>query len=107
MCSAAWAGVGPGTRAALTVTVAARADGSAVSLPLLVVRGAAPGKTLFVSAGVHGDEFEGMACLWRLFEELRPADVAGTVAAVPVANPPAYEAGPGPHSTGRTGLRER
>jgi predicted deacylase len=89
---AAWAAVEPGTKAAFTLAVAVRADGSAVALPLLVVRGAAPGRTLFVSAGVHGDEFEGMACLWRLFDELRPADVAGTLAAVTVANPPAYEA---------------
>jgi predicted deacylase len=73
--------------------VAVRADGSAVGLPVLVVRGTAPGKTLLVSAGVHGDEFEGMAALRRVFEGLSPENVSGTFAAVPVANPPAFEAG--------------
>jgi predicted deacylase len=80
-------------KAAVAVPVAVRADGSPVSLPLLIVRGTAPGKTVLVSAGVHGDEFEGMAALRRLFEELRPEELHGTLAAVPVANPPAFEAG--------------
>ena len=88
-----WQGVAPPGKAALSVAVAARADGSPVSLPLLVVRGVPAGKTVLVSAGVHGDEFEGMAALRRLYEELRPEAVAGTFIAVPVANPPAYEAG--------------
>src|SRR5207302_290981 len=89
----AWNDVRPGGKATLTVPVAARADGSAVGLPVLVVRGTAPGKPLLVSAGVHGDEFEGMAALRRVFEGLSPEKVTGTFAAVPVANPPAFEAG--------------
>jgi predicted deacylase len=88
-----WQAVAPPGKAALSVAVAVRADGSPVLLPLLVVRGGPAGKTVLVSAGVHGDEFEGMAALRRLFEELRPEDLRGTLVAVPVANPPAFEAG--------------
>jgi predicted deacylase len=85
--------VAPGTKAAFPLPVAARADGSLVQLPVLVVRGAAEGKTLLATAGVHGDEFEGMAALRRLCDELDPSALRGTLVAVPVANPPAYEAG--------------
>ncbi|HYT90658.1 MAG TPA: M14 family metallopeptidase [Gemmataceae bacterium] len=83
----------PGSKDAFTVPVAVRADGSAVSLPVLVVRGATAGKTLLATAGVHGDEFEGMAALRHLYGELTPDGLTGTFVAVPVANPPAFEAG--------------
>jgi predicted deacylase len=73
--------------------VATRADGSAIELPVVAVRGDKPGKTLLVTAGVHGDEFEGMAAIRQLFKQLTPAGMAGTFIAVPVTNPPAYEAG--------------
>ena len=90
---AAWHAVPPATRTAFPFPVAARADGSAVALPVLVVRGAAPGQTLLATAGVHGDEFEGMVALRQVYEGLSPDRLAGTFVAVPVANPPAFEAG--------------
>jgi predicted deacylase len=89
----AWQGVGPETRTTDRVPVVRRADGSAVELPMLVVRGRQAGKTLLVTAGVHGDEFEGMAALWQLGAELDPGELRGTLVAVPVVNGPAYEAG--------------
>jgi predicted deacylase len=72
--------------------VTVRADGSAIGLTVGVVRGAT-GKTLVVTAGVHGDEFEGMAALQQIFEGLNADQVRGTFVAVPIANPPAFEAG--------------
>jgi predicted deacylase len=90
---APWQEARPGSKAVLSVPVATRADGSPVSLPVLVVRGAGPGKTLLASAGIHGDEFEGMAALRQVQAGLDPASLAGTFVAVTVANPPAFEAG--------------
>src|SRR5687768_11139701 len=89
----AWQHYPPGTKTSFEVPVVRRADGSAVNLPVLLVRGQHPGKTLLVSAGVHGDEFEGMVTLRRLYDELTPAQLHGTLVAITVANPPAYEAG--------------
>jgi predicted deacylase len=88
-----WRELAPGRKATLSHLVAARADGSRVELPVMCACGAAPGKTLLITAGVHGDEFEGPAAIWRLFQSLDPVDLAGNVIAVPLANPPAYEAG--------------
>lgn len=88
-----WENVGPGGRSSFCLPVVPRADRSVVQLPVLAVRGAQAGKTLVVTAGVHGDEFEGIAALHRLYESLDPASLRGTLVAVPVTNPPAYEAG--------------
>lgn len=59
-------------------------------LPTLVVRGDRPGPTLLVTAGVHGDEYEPMAAIQRVFGELQPAELAGTVVMVSCCNVDAY-----------------
>lgn len=88
-----WSDVPVGTKARFVHRVTTRADGSSVHLPVLVARGAATGKTLLVTAGVHGDEFEGMAALQLIHATVDCSQLNGTLVFVPVANPPAYEAG--------------
>lgn len=61
-----------------------------VRLPLLIASGAGPGPVLAVSAGVHGDEYEGVRALYELFEELDPRAMRGSLIAAPVVNPPAH-----------------
>jgi predicted deacylase len=61
-----------------------------IELPVLLVRGATEGKILVVTAGVHGDEFEGVRAVLEVFAELDPEKMSGTMLAVPVANPPAF-----------------
>jgi N2-acetyl-L-2,4-diaminobutanoate deacetylase len=55
--------------------------------------GAKFGPTVVITAGIHGDEYEGPAALMKLTETLRPQAVSGTVIAIPVANPLAFAAG--------------
>lgn len=66
--------------------------GGPVLLPVIVVRGARPGPALLVVAGVHGDEYEGMAAIRQVAASLEPARMQGLFVAIPVANPFAYEA---------------
>jgi predicted deacylase len=61
-----------------------------LALPVLLARGARPGKTLVATAGVHGDEYEGVRAIFDVFRELDPAQMSGDFLAVPVANPPAF-----------------
>lgn len=61
-----------------------------LSLPLLQAVGARPGPVFAVTAGVHGDEYEGVRAIFEVFESIDAADLAGTVLAVPVVNPPAH-----------------
>ncbi len=61
-----------------------------VELAVLLIRGATEGKTLVVTAGVHGDEFEGVRAILEVCADLDPGKMKGTLLAVPVANPPAF-----------------
>lgn len=71
---------------------AARDDGSSWRLPLLTVIGAEAGPTLLVIAGVHGDEYEGIAAIPQVFREIEPQQLRGRLVMAPVYNMPAYEA---------------
>lgn len=72
--------------------VASRPDGSAWRLPLLYVTGASAGPTLIVTAAVHGDEYEGVATIPRIFQQIQAETLRGNLVMVPVCNMPAYEA---------------
>lgn len=63
------------------------------SLPLLIARGKSPGKTLVVTANIHGDEYEGVRAIFESFDALDPHQMSGNFVAVPVANPPAFWGG--------------
>ena len=61
-----------------------------IELPVLLIQGATEGKRLVVTAGVHGDEFEGVRAVLEVCAELDPKKMTGTLLAVQVANPPAF-----------------
>jgi N2-acetyl-L-2,4-diaminobutanoate deacetylase len=66
------------------------AMGNSLALPVLLARGAQRGKTLVATAGVHGDEYEGVRAIFDVFRGLDPAQMSGDFLAIPVANPPAF-----------------
>jgi predicted deacylase len=59
----------------------------------MAVRGRNEGATLLTLAGVHGDEYEPMAAVQRVFSELDPDKLAGTWVGVGCCNVDAYLAG--------------
>lgn len=66
-------------------------DGAEVSLPLLVLNGAADGPTLYMGALIHGDEPAGCEVIRRVLrEEVDPAQLVGAIVAIPIQNPFAY-----------------
>jgi len=65
-------------------------DGGAIALPVVTIGGARPGPTLYLQAGIHGDELTGIAICREAIAGLDPAAIAGTVVAVPVANVPSF-----------------
>ncbi len=67
-----------------------RFQGQTLFLPILAARGTQEGKTLVVTAGVHGDEYEGMEAIYRIFESLDPRVMKGSFVAVPVVTLPAF-----------------
>ena len=62
-------------------------------LETLCLCGAAPGRTLVVTAGVHGCEYVGVQALRCLAVELDPAELSGNVILLPLANPTGFYAG--------------
>ena len=78
--------VAPGSARDVAFTITTMATGTASALAVRVLHGARPGPAVFVSAAIHGDEIIGTAVIQRLAQELDPAELAGTVLLVPVAN---------------------
>jgi uncharacterized protein len=72
------------------VRIATYADGTPVQLPVMTIGGVKDGPTLYMQAGIHGDEMTGVEVLRRAIRHIDPATVAGTVVVVPICNPPAY-----------------
>ena len=56
-----------------------------------VIKGQTPGPNALLIAGIHGDEWEGMAALRRLSERLPALDLRGKVTLVPIVNVPAFQ----------------
>jgi len=61
--------------------------------PLLLVRGGKAGPTLSATAGIHGDEYEGIRTILEVFQELDPMAMSGDFLAAPCANLSAFHAG--------------
>lgn len=73
------------------IDVAQRPEGGHWRLPYLAVTGQSDGPTLVVTAGVHGDEYEGVEAIPRICDHLDPSSMTGTLFTIPVCNIPAYE----------------
>lgn len=65
-------------------------DWGAVEIPVIIVRGCAPGPLFLAVAGVHGNEYEGMEAIRQVVSELDPLVMHGTFMAILTANPFAY-----------------
>ena len=76
----------PGDKRRLFLRSSESFAGSDVDVPVLVTRGATPGPTLCLVAGVHGDELNGIEIVRKVVEALTPRRISGMVLAVPVAN---------------------
>ena len=80
----------PGSRAKGFLTIG-ETPTEPIRVPLVVVNGRSPGARLCLTAGVHAAEYPGIDAVMRVVQELDPAELAGTVVAVPVVNPPMFQ----------------
>src|SRR5664279_5265928 len=63
-----------------------------VSLPMVLVNGAGPGRRVGITAGIHGAEYVSIAALRQVAIELDPAALNGSIVALLTANPAAFAA---------------
>ena len=70
-------------------------------LPAAVLHGTRPGKTILITAGVHGGEYVGIQAAIELSQKLKIQKVAGTIIIVKALNVLAFE-----HRNGSMGLTD-
>jgi predicted deacylase len=62
------------------------------ALPVLAARGQRDGPTVLITGAVHGDEYEGPAAIYALFNQLDLTTLAGRLIGLPVVNVAAWQA---------------
>jgi predicted deacylase len=78
--------VKPGQRTTINVPVARLYTHAEMNMPAHVLRGKKDGPSLFVCAGIHGDEILGVEIVRRLLKLKKLKYLRGTLIAVPVVN---------------------
>lgn len=78
--------VEPGTRAVVELPVSRLSDHTPVSMSVQVIHGRNDGPTVFVSAGIHGDEVIGVEIVRRLLRSAALKSVKGTLIVIPIVN---------------------
>ncbi len=76
----------PGTRQTVDLPVSVLSDHTPVTMSVHVIHGRLDGPTVFVSAGVHGDEVIGVEIVRRLLRTKNVDSLRGTLIAVPIVN---------------------
>lgn len=77
-----------GTRRAGLIEHGSYSDGTPAQTPVHILVGAEEGPVLYVQAGVHGDEVNGVEVVRRVVTSMNPAQLHGVLIAIPVANGP-------------------
>lgn len=62
--------------------------GLSIRVPVLIARGGKPGPVVGIVAALHGNELNGIPLIHRLFRDLKPEKIKGTIVSVIVANVP-------------------
>ncbi len=85
--------IAPGTKVRLASLSMADFAGMRMAVPVWIARRAHPGRTLAVTAGIHGDELNGIEIARRVFVETDPKQLSGTLVVLPVLNRHGFLAG--------------
>jgi predicted deacylase len=80
----------PGQKATGYLEVPAGVD-PGTNIPVVVVNGAKPGRTLALVSGAHGTEYASIIAIEKLITALDPAQVTGIVILVPLVNIASFE----------------
>lgn len=68
-------------------------NGMQLAVPLLALRGAGSGPTMFLLAGQHALELNGPLAVQRLLDQVSPRELRGQILAIPLANPAGFVTG--------------
>jgi len=85
------ASAAPGQKATGYLEVAQGVD-PAARIPVILLRGAKPGATLALVAGLHGTEYASIVALYQLASRVDPLQMSGTLIVLPLVNIASFEA---------------
>ena len=74
------------------LVVAVDAKEGIITIPILIASGPSDGKTIFISAGVHGDEINGIEILQRFINNFDVTALKGTIIFLPLINVSGFKA---------------
>ena len=74
------------------LSVGTMADGTQIRIPIVLVNGEHPGKTLYLQAISDGDELNGIAVIHEILNHITPENLSGKLIIVPVVNFHAFHA---------------
>lgn len=75
-----------GTRATVELPISVLSDHTPVSMSVQVIHGRRDGPTVFISAGIHGDEVIGVEIVRRLLYTSNLSKLRGTLIIIPIVN---------------------
>ena len=78
--------VSTASRASMSLVTSASYSGQRIGVPVLVARGAKPGRTLCLTAGIHGDELNGVEVVRRSIQRVDVETLGGMIIGLPVVN---------------------
>lgn len=78
--------VDAGSRKTINIPVSTLSDHTPITLSAHVIHGRQDGPTIFVSAGIHGDEVIGVEVVRRLLRTKNLKNLRGTLIVVPIVN---------------------
>ena len=85
--------IAPGDKRRLAFPRSSTVVENLVDVPVLVVRGERPGPTLCLTAGIHGDELNGVEIARYVFEHAVPTSLSGMLIALPIINMHGFRTG--------------
>ncbi len=84
--------VEPGEKRQIRYEVGENYLGDPLEIPITIINGKNPGKRMFFTAAIHGDELNGVKVVQEIADRYTPEEVHGTLVCLHVCNVPAYEA---------------
>ncbi|MCG9129345.1 succinylglutamate desuccinylase/aspartoacylase family protein [Candidatus Poribacteria bacterium] len=82
----------PSTRLEGRLHVASLPDGTPIRVPIILINGRNPGKTLYLQAISDGNELNGIAVIHEILSKINPEQLCGQLIVVPILNIHAFHA---------------
>ena len=82
----------PGTRVEGHLSLGNMPDGTPIRVPIVLINGEQPGKTLYLQAISDGNELNGIAVVHEILRKIDPSELRGGLIVVPILNVHAFHA---------------